>query len=65
MAKSEKQKISDIEYKKRMIKRIPLDVQISFYDRIKAAADHLGLPVNTYVKEAIQMRLDSESKDAK
>lgn len=51
----------DIQYAKNNIKRIPLDVQKDHYEKIKAAADKVGEKVNTYIKTAIDMRIDSES----
>lgn len=48
-----------MKYAKKNLKRIPLDVQLSEYDRIKAAADAAGEPVNTYIKNAINARLES------
>ena len=41
-------------YKEKNIKRIPLDVQKTEYERIKAAAVAAGLPVNTWIKNAIR-----------
>lgn len=48
-----------MKYAKKNLKRIPLDVQLAEYDRIKAAADAAGEPVNTYIKNAINARLES------
>ncbi len=45
-------------YKKEALKRIPLDVQRADYDRIKAAADAAGLPVNTWIKSVMFAALD-------
>lgn len=52
------------DYKAEKIKRIPLDVQTSFYDEIKAAADQAGEPVNSYIKEAIRQRMERCSLQA-
>lgn len=52
-------KRANIKYARKNLKRIPLDVQLSEYDRIKAAADAAGEPVNTYIKNAINARLES------
>lgn len=38
----------------------PLDVQIAYYEAIKAAAESAGEPVNNYIKRAIQERMDKE-----
>lgn len=52
-------KRANIKYARKNLKRIPLDVQLAEYDRIKAAADAAGEPVNTYIKNAINARLES------
>ena len=57
--KEEKAKY-DIEYAKAKIKRIPLDVQKEKYEEIKAAADAVGEKVNTYIKKAIDERMERD-----
>ena len=42
-------------YKKQNIKRVPLDMQISDYEQLKAAADACGEKVNEYIKNAIRI----------
>ena len=54
----QKKKAYSIEYAKTKYKRIPLDVPIDFYDRVKTAADRIGEPVNVYIKKAIETRLN-------
>ncbi len=44
-------------YKKDNIKRVPLDMQIAEYERVKAAADANGEKVNEYIKKAIRQRM--------
>ena len=56
---TEAKKKSIIEYAKKNLKRIPLDVQKEKYDEIKAAADAVSEPVNTYIKKAIDRRMES------
>lgn len=51
------------EYAKHRLKRVPLDMQLWQYDRLKSAADFLGEPVNTFIKKAIAMRIDSLKSD--
>ena len=59
-------KRSKKRYAQKHIKRIPLDVQKEFYAEIKLHADTVREPVNTYIKKAIQMRLDrAHKKDQK
>lgn len=45
------------KYEKEKLKRIPLDVQLSEYETIKAAALAAGETVNGYIKTAIRARI--------
>lgn len=47
-------------YKANKIKRVPLDMQMEDYDRLKAAADATGKSVNAYIKEAIRQRIERD-----
>ena len=58
---SEKQKLQSYQYKAANIKRVPLDMKISLYDDIKAAATAAGESVNGYIKEAIKRRMQSDA----
>ena len=49
----------NLSYAKNNLKRIPLDVQKSKYEEIKAAADAVGESVNGFIKRAIDARLAS------
>ena len=49
-----------LEYKKAKLKRVPLDMPIQKYQELKEAADKANEPVNSYIKKAIQMRIESE-----
>ena len=44
-------------YKADKIKRVPLDMQLKDYDRLKAAADAAGESVNAYIKKSIEQRI--------
>ena len=55
----ENKKRYNIEYVKNNCKRIPLNVQLSEYDRIKGAAAERGETVNGFIKKSIDMRIDS------
>lgn len=44
-------------YKKKKIRRVSLEMQIEDYDTLKAAADKLQEPVNTFIKAAIGDRI--------
>ena len=46
------------EYKKKNYKRIPLDVQLTKYKEIKAAAAAAAETVNGYIKKAIDESLE-------
>lgn len=60
MPVTESQKKASIEYAKRSLKRIPLDVQKEKYEEIKAAADAAGEKVNGYIKRAIDERMERD-----
>lgn len=48
------------KYEKKSLKRIPLDVQKTYYEEVlKPAADAAGESVNGFIKKAIQQRIDS------
>lgn len=61
MSNSENKTAYNINYAKEKLKRIPLDVQKEKYDEIKAAADKAGLPVNRYIKTAINEKMERDS----
>lgn len=49
------------KYKKNNIKRIPLDMQIEEYEKLKAIADEKGEKVNQYIKKAIAERMERDN----
>ena len=51
----------DIEYAKNKLKRIPLDVQKEKYEEIKAAATAAGESVNSYIKKAVDQRMERDN----
>ena len=53
MAITEKRKETMMEYAKKNLKRVPLDVQKDYYDQIKAHASAQGESVNGFIKRAI------------
>ena len=61
MAVSEAQKKASIEYAKRSLKRIPLDVRKEKYEEISAAAEKAGVPINRYIKAAIDEKMLREA----
>lgn len=50
----------DVDYAKKNIKRVPLDMQKDDYDKLQAAASAAGEKVNTYIKRAIFERMERE-----
>lgn len=46
------------KYREKNIKRVPLDMQQTEYEALKAAADAAGEAVNQYIKKAIWQRMD-------
>ena len=53
MANSANKKAYNADYAASKLKRVPLDMQIAAYDKLKEIAAAADLPVNTYIKEAI------------
>lgn len=50
------------DYKKRTLKRIPLEVSKGKYDQIKTAADSAGISVNGWIKKLIDGALKAQEK---
>lgn len=61
MAYTENGYKSSVKYKANNIKRVPLDMQITDYEELKAAADKAGEKVNQYIKNAIKQRMEREA----
>ena len=59
MADLNKKTQYNLEYAKKNLKRIPLDVQKEKYEAIKAAAEAVGESVNGYIKTAVDRRIES------
>ena len=60
MAYTEQGYQASLKYKAKNIKRIPLDVQLAFYEQLAAAAAAAGEKVNEYIKNAIKMRMEDQ-----
>lgn len=54
---SAKKRAYNIEYAKKSLKRIPLDVSVSKFEEIKEASAAVGETVNGYIKKAIDRRM--------
>ena len=49
----------DMEYARKNLKRVPLDVQKEYYEEVlKPIAESVGEPVNTFIKKAIAERIE-------
>lgn len=57
----------DMQYQKEHIKRISFNVQQTYFNEVlKPTCDKLGLPVNTFIKQAIEheiVRVSQKSPD--
>ena len=49
------------EYAKTKFKRIPLDVQNSFFDKLKEHTIKTGESINGFIKRAIQETIESDN----
>lgn len=58
MSTTEAQKMATMRYAKKHLKRVPLDLQISDYEALKAAAEKAGGSVNGFIKLAIAEKLE-------
>lgn len=48
------------KYQKEKLKRVPLDMQKTDYERLAAAASAAGQSVNGYIKQAIVEKIERE-----
>ena len=56
---TESRKNSHMKYAMKKLKRVPLDMQKDYYEEVlKPMADSLGEPVNTFIKKAIEERIE-------
>ena len=60
MSSNEKKKQYDLEYAKKHLKRIPLDVRLEKYNEIKTHATNNGESVNGFVKRAIDETMERD-----
>lgn len=49
---------AQLKYAKNHLKRVPLDLQLADYEKLKAAADSCGETVNGFIKKAITERIE-------
>ncbi len=53
------------KYRANNIKRVPLDMQITNYEKVKAHAEARGESVNGFIKRAIQETMERDNDDSK
>ena len=58
---TEKRKETMMEYARKNLKRIPLDVQKEHYERIKAHAEERGETINGFIKRAIDEAMQRDN----
>lgn len=58
MSMTEERKKYLYDYHKKNMKRVPLDLQLSDYEELKAAAEKNGESVNGFIKQAITEKLE-------
>lgn len=59
-----KKKDYDMQYQREHIKRISFNVQAEYFDQVlKPICDELHIPVNTFIKQAIQHEIEGIKKD--
>ena len=61
MPYDEKKRAYNIEYTKKHLKRVPLEMQREDYEKLSQAAADCGESVNGFIKKAIQARMESET----
>ena len=61
MSMSQQRKDYLYAYQKEKLNRVPLDLKLSDYDTLKAAATEAGQTVNGYIKQAIAEKMEREA----
>lgn len=59
MVYNAKEKARTMAYAREHIKRVPLDMSKADYERLKQAAMQSGMKVNTFIKTAINAKIDA------
>jgi len=62
MPRSKASNEAQYRYNAAHIKRVPLDMRIEDYNRLKNAAEIQGESVNGYIKKAIDERMEREGR---
>lgn len=61
MSRTEAQKQAEYRYRKNKVKRVALNFTLADFAPIASAASASGLPVNTYIKQAIAEKMEREN----
>lgn len=61
LAMTEERKEYLYQYQKEKLKRVPLDLKKSDYEKVASAANEKGMSVNGYIKEAINEKIEREA----
>lgn len=64
MPNSSKKTQYNIEYAKKNLKRVPLDLPINKYEQVKSHADSKGESLNGFIKRAIDETIERDSSDS-
>lgn len=62
MANADKKKRYDLEYAKKHLKRVPLDIQLDKYEQIKNHAEIQGESINGFIKRAIDETMQRDKQ---
>ncbi len=60
MANSEKKTQYNLEYAKKNLKRVPLDLQLDKYEQVRAHATGRGETLNGFIKRAIDETIERD-----
>jgi hypothetical protein len=60
MANSEKKTQYNIEYAKKNLKRVPLDLQLDKYEQVRTHASGRGETLNGFIKRAIDETIERD-----
>lgn len=63
MPRSKASNEAQYRYNAAHIKRVPLDMRIEDYNRLKTVAEARGESVNGYIKKAIDERIEREAAE--
>ena len=62
MGYKENKKIYNIEYKKKNLKRVPLDLPLEKYEELKSHCQERSESINGFIKRAIDETIERDNK---